>query len=61
MFVTHSVMSCCRMLAHGVLCNWFSAMFGVCSIPFTSVGSAGRAIRLGMLAMDMKLRGCTGS
>ena len=30
-------------------------------MPFTSVGSAGRAIPIGMLAMDMGLRGCTGS
>ena len=31
-FVIPSVMSCCRALAHGVLCHWFSAMFGACSI-----------------------------
>ena len=30
-------------------------------MPFTSVGSPGRAIPLGMLAMDMGSRGCTGS
>ena len=30
-------------------------------MPFTSVGSAGRAIPLGMLAMDMGSRGCTSS
>ena len=30
-------------------------------MPFTPVGSAGRAIPLGKMAMDMGLRGCTGS
>ena len=62
-FVIPSVMSCCRALAHGVLCHWFSAMFGMLHsvMPFTSVGSAGRAIPFGMLAMDMESRGCTGS
>ena len=28
------VMSCCCVLFNGLLCRWFSAMFGVCSTPW---------------------------
>ena len=28
------VMSCCRVSFNGLLCRWFSVMFGVCSIPW---------------------------
>ena len=42
-----------------VLCHVRRVLHSV--MPFTSVGSAGRAIPFGMLAMDMGSRGCTGS
>ena len=32
--VQRYVMSCCRVLFNGLLCHWFSVMFGVCSIPW---------------------------